>query len=138
MRSIPPSTSSLCYPSTYPTRGEQTTRYYGRCSNVSRGRRKAADAFSNAHPRGSTPEPPSRKAFRLAWAALLSRVWGVDILRCSLCGGQRRVVAAITNLVTARRILSHLGLHHLPRPPDSHLCEDRDPIIKARHPPPAS
>ncbi|MHB2021251.1 MAG: hypothetical protein ACYCW6_30325 [Candidatus Xenobia bacterium] len=43
-------------------------------------------------------------------------------------------MAAITNLVTARRILSHLGLHHLPRPPDSHFFEDRDPILKARHP----
>ena len=35
------------------------------------------------------PEPPSRKAFRLAWAALLSWVWGVDILRCPLCGGEQ-------------------------------------------------
>ncbi len=37
----------------------------------------------------------------------------VDVLRCTGCGGRRRLVAEVTDPVAARRILEHLGLDPL-------------------------
>jgi hypothetical protein len=51
----------------------------------------------------------------------------LDVLRCEHCGERRKLIALITNLLVARRILSHLGLD----------C-DPPPIAKARPPPQAS
>jgi hypothetical protein len=44
---------------------------------------------------------------RIEWAKLLSRTFAIDILRC---GGHLRLLAAITEKATARKILEHLGL----------------------------
>ena len=46
---------------------------------------------------------------RLRWAALMKRTFEVDVLRCE-CGGERRVIAFITEPGTARAILEHLRL----------------------------
>ena len=56
-------------------------------------------------PRGS-----SRVPARLPWADLLRRVFLVDILCCTRCGGRRRILEAVTEPAAAARILSHLGL----------------------------
>src|SRR5208282_6574200 len=87
-------------------------------------------------PSGSPgPAPPrGRKAFRLACAALLKRVWHIEALRCSVCDGAMRILSAIQNAITVSRILKHLGLSTQPRAPDPHRCEDRDPDVAARHP----
>jgi hypothetical protein len=42
---------------------------------------------------------------RLPWADLLKRVFGVDALRCQ-CGKSMRLLAAITDLAVARRVLT--------------------------------
>ena len=47
---------------------------------------------------------------RIDWAKLLHRTYAVDVLRCGRCGGRLRVLAAITEKVTAKKILAHLGL----------------------------
>jgi hypothetical protein len=47
---------------------------------------------------------------RLEWAKLLRRTFGIDALRCGHCGGRLRLLAAITDKATARKILEHLGL----------------------------
>lgn len=120
-----------------PDRGQNAVLYHGRFSNRSRGeRRKMAESAANAPSPSADPssEPeadePSeseprfvlkRKAFRLAWAALLKRVWDVD-LRCSECGATMRVIAAITDVLVAEKILKHLGLLQRPRPPNLHRC----------------
>jgi hypothetical protein len=41
---------------------------------------------------------------------LLERVFAIDVLRCPFCRGRRRLIAQITDLEVARRILRHLGL----------------------------
>jgi hypothetical protein len=44
----------------------------------------------------------------------------VDVLKCSLCGSRRRLVAAITSRETIVRILEQLGLESVaaaPTPP---------------------
>ena len=55
---------------------------------------------------------PRRKhaAYRLDWAALLKRVFDVDVLECGKCGGRSKVIAVIKDGMTARKILEHLGL----------------------------
>lgn len=50
---------------------------------------------------------------RVPWARLLARVWLVDVLRCTGCGGRRRVLAAVTNPGAIGAILLHLGLDPL-------------------------
>jgi hypothetical protein len=51
----------------------------------------------------------------LDWASLLRRVFGFDVLRCH-CGGQRRVLAFITDVTVVEEILEHLHLPSKPRP----------------------
>jgi hypothetical protein len=64
------------------------------------------------------------RASRLEWAALLKRVFEIEILRCARCGARMRVVAFITDRKASARILEHLGLpSHFP------------PLGKARAPP---
>jgi hypothetical protein len=127
-----------------PDRGEHTTRYYGWLSNRSRGDR--AKARAAALPSGAAPGPPptdgteaampaqTRKRFRLAWAALLKRIWDVDALRCLRCDGPMRIISAITQADVISRILRCLGLLYQARAPDPHDCEDRDLDVVARHP----
>ena len=40
----------------------------------------------------------------------MRRVFSIDVLHCPHCGSRRRLIALITNLLVARRILRHLGL----------------------------
>ena len=47
---------------------------------------------------------------RLSWAALLARIFFVDVLWCPRCGGRRRIVSFLTDPAVVRRILTHLGL----------------------------
>ena len=48
------------------------------------------------------------------WAALLKRVYQIDVLRCP-CGGTLRMVALVTELKPVRNILVAMGLD--PTPP---------------------
>ncbi|MBI5527238.1 MAG: hypothetical protein HY897_12965 [Deltaproteobacteria bacterium] len=56
------------------------------------------------------------RASRLAWAALLARVFAVDALTCPGCGGRMRIVAAITGRASVRRFLQGVGLPSDPPP----------------------
>jgi hypothetical protein len=47
---------------------------------------------------------------RLLWAALLARVFAIDVTKCPRCGGRLRLVAAITDAASAKRYLDHAGL----------------------------
>jgi hypothetical protein len=49
-------------------------------------------------------------AQRLDWAALLARVFKIDVLKCDACGGRMRVLAFLTDPEVTERILDHLGL----------------------------
>ena len=46
---------------------------------------------------------------RYLWAQLLARIYGVFALMCSGCGGRVRLVGFITEPVTVRQILAHVG-----------------------------
>jgi hypothetical protein len=59
------------------------------------------------------------KAFRKRWARLIQKIYEVDPLVCSSCGGAMRVIAFIEDQDVIRKILTHLGLRqikHRPKP----------------------
>jgi hypothetical protein len=84
-------------------------------------------AESPAEPQGSTTSPPPSpppsspkstsvpSTYRLDWASLLKRVFGVDVLKCSRCQGKTRLIACIEEPDVAKKILEHLGLRAEPR-----------------------
>jgi hypothetical protein len=54
----------------------------------------------------------------------MRRVFSIDVLRCPHCGSRRKLIALITELLVARRILRHIGLPY------------QVPTIAAARPPP--
>ena len=54
------------------------------------------------------------------WARMLSRVFGIDVLKCE-CGGELKPVSAILKGDEVKRYLRHLGLD--PDPPDIEIEE---------------
>ena len=54
--------------------------------------------------------------YRLDWAALLKRVFGVDVLKWSRCLGPMRLIACIEEPDVAKKILEQLGLRAEPLP----------------------
>jgi hypothetical protein len=60
----------------------------------------------------ATPAPPPRA--RIPWAALLARVFAVDVLRCPRCAGRMRILALLTEPDPIAAILAHLGLPTAP------------------------
>jgi hypothetical protein len=65
-----------------------------------------------------------RAPHRYLWAELMRRVFGLDVLRCEVCGAKRRLVSLIMERSVIVRILAHLGLE-----------TDPPPISPARAPP---
>ena len=81
------------------------------------------ETTEDAAPAGTPPAPVSRRQ-RLAWAALLARVWGLDVTVCPRCGGRMQWVAALTDPDSVRTYLTRVG-----RPADP-------PVIAPARPPP--
>ena len=77
----------------------------------------------------TVPGAGKRRARRnLLWAELMSRVFGINVLKCPECSGQCRVIACIEDPKVIRKILRHLGLptqgatlHPARGPPDRQL-----------------
>ncbi len=95
-------------------------RYYGWYSNKVRGQR--AKCAESAKPDTATididnEDTPYRKLCRMRWAALIKRVWEVDLLLCPKCGGKMAVVSFIEKRDQAdviEKILKHCGLWDRP------------------------
>ena len=110
------------------------TRFHGVFAPTSRLRDKVvprpASTIDGAEPPAepqvsTTSPPPSSSAaspkstsvpspYRLDWASLLKRVFGVDVLKCSRCQGKMRLIACIEEPDVAKKILEHLGLRAEP------------------------
>jgi len=92
-------------------------RYYGWYSNVSRGKRRKADAEKGeVEGVGSDPdssaaraETRSARALRRSWAQLIKRIYEVDPLVCPTCGSEMKVIAFITEHDVVDAILRHLA-----------------------------
>jgi hypothetical protein len=64
-----------------------------------------------------SPKPsPTRSAYRLDGAALLKRVFAVDVMLCSRCDGPMKVIAFLEEPTVVKGILTHLGLPAEPLP----------------------
>ena len=50
------------------------------------------------------------KSYRIEWARLLKRVFQIEITKCQICGGELKIIAAITNSAVISVILEHLKL----------------------------
>jgi len=93
-----------------------TIHYYGHYSNAARGRRaKGRDSQLETRSNPASPDhegdgltPAERQARRRAWAQLIRRVYEVDPLVCTRCGGEMRVIAVILDPKVIRKILDHI------------------------------
>lgn len=66
-----------------------------------------------ASPRAAgTPDP-------WTWAALMRRVFALDVLACSRCGGCLRVIATVQDSLAVQALLAHRTRSAAPAPPDS-------------------
>jgi len=98
-----------------PNKGEQMVRYYGYYSNVSRGKRKKADADDKIP--CILESELTDMAFRKNWARLIQKIYEVDPLKCPKCQGSMRVIAFIKDENVIKKILKHLGLWEVKRKP---------------------
>ena len=113
------------------------TRFHGVFAPTSRLRSlivpppPAAPRAPRPAPVADKPAPVSPRpafqpsSYRLDWAALLKRVFAVDVMVCSKCEGPMKVVAFLEEPKIVKGILMHLGL----RP-------DPLPVVRSRGPPP--
>ncbi len=92
----------------------QLVRYYGYCSNKSRGLRKKSAADDQIP--ALVESGISRTEFRKNWARLIQKVYHADPLLCSKCNGSMRIVSFIESPETIKKILLHLDLIMEPAP----------------------
>ena len=71
------------------------------------------EATCRVLPRRVVPHAPGKRRRggrrRYSWSTLLQRVFLIDVLRCP-CGGLRRVLAAIHDPASIRKVLGAMGL----------------------------
>ena len=67
---------------------------------------------------------------RVAWAELLRRTHGVDVLVCPRCRGRLRLLAAVTDPDAAREILRALGVEDLDGHPEAPPARARAPDVQ--------
>jgi hypothetical protein len=61
------------------------------------------------------------------WAALMRRVFDLDVLACPRCGGRLRVIAAVQDPLAVQAILTHQARAARPRP----TCPRRTPVARS-------
>lgn len=88
---------------------------------------------SDAQSVDAVPDAPGIRARRLRWAQLVQRVFGLDVLKCTRCGGRRQVLAFILRPAELKRICAHLGypieappIAPARAPPQPDLWDQRD------------
>jgi len=111
-------------------------RYLGHYSNVSRGRRNNGkeEPLTPAHPKEREDDGLSdmqRRARRRAWAYLIRRVYEIDPLVCSSCGGSMRIISVILEQKVITKILGHLarkGIKSGRAPPEQEADSTPEPF----------
>ena len=89
-------------------------RYLGHYSNVARGRRNKGKEvpLTPGHSGNEVDDDltdAERRVRRRAWALLIRRVYEIDPMVCSNCGGEMRIVSVILEYRVINRILGHLA-----------------------------
>jgi len=70
------------------------------CARISRWQTEASDAPA---------EPTTKRRYPPSWARLTSKVYHADPLVCRQCGGKLKVVAYVSDEISVKRILTHVG-----------------------------
>jgi len=121
-----------------PDRGAQTVHYYGRYSNATRGKLKKEDTEPQYH----IIEDETPGTLNRSWARLIQKIYEVDPLACSKCGGTMRVIAFIEDYKIVKKILDYVGIYEFGKkraPPKMETCPDefddyiRDDYIDCDH-----
>ncbi len=90
-------------------------RYHGILAPSARDRAKIVPGCGNESEAQS--ESTHRPCpHRLSWCQLLVRVFSIDVTECPDCGGQMRIVAALTDRASIRSYLEGVGLPARPPP----------------------
>ncbi|MBK6847503.1 MAG: transposase [Proteobacteria bacterium] len=86
-----------------------------------------APVADGADPHALAPPPtPQATARRWRWAALLRRVFKVDVASCPRCGHPLQLIALIAEAVALSRILDHLGRAAPPPPEPARLPQQTE------------
>jgi hypothetical protein len=94
-----------------PDPGQHRTLFYAEYSNRVRGSAHHDVPEAQA---GSAPEP--RRRCSPTWARLIAKVfYQVDPLVCTRCGRKMQTIAFLTDQLSIKRILDHLGLSTPPQ-----------------------
>ena len=99
-----------------PNKWEQLTRHYGYYSTRKRGERKKKQEAEQPQELVILEPLPKRKATS-TWASLIKKVYNVDPLICSKCGGNMKIVAFITDSREITKIMKHLNVPPYRAPP---------------------
>jgi hypothetical protein len=100
-----------------PDTGKHRTHFYG--FYASRVRASRSEKEGSERP---MEEAPTKRRCPPSWARLISRVYQADPLVCQGCRGPLKIVEYISDELSIRRILDHLGLS----PPE----QDHPPPIR--------
>ena len=71
----------------------------------------------NAHEADTNPHSADGTSRSWTWAALMRRVFDLDVLACPRCGGRLRVIATVQDPAVVRTILGHLARARSPESP---------------------
>ena len=93
-----------------PDPGQHRTILYGHYANRISGARQQPGAERREEP----AERPRRRCSP-NWARLIAKVYQVDPLVCTRCGQKMQMIAFLTDQLSIRRILDHLGLDNPPQ-----------------------
>jgi len=110
-----------CLSSHIPNKNEQMVRYTGYYSNVCRGRRKKKGMSESEY---VIEDDSYNKSCSKSWARLIKKIYEVDPLVCSKCGGDMRIIAFIEDYKVIKKILDWLGIDEFrrDRPPPKRLA----------------
>ena len=104
-----------------PDKGQVTVRYYGLYANAHRGKVRKASVSPLVL---RLAEEEEQRIPSKGWAEMIRKVYEIDPMVCSQCGGSMKVVAYITDYPAVDRIIDHLKLTFVAeKPPPSHVFQ---------------
>ncbi|MCP5007533.1 MAG: hypothetical protein GY941_26890, partial [Planctomycetes bacterium] len=88
-----------------PSPYESLVYYYGIYSSSYRGKEKR----ENANEEVKVEEVRGAGKSNSTWARLIQKIFEVDVLRCTKCGSEMKVIVFIIEQKSVRKILDHIG-----------------------------
>jgi putative transposase len=104
-----------------PDTGKHRTHFYGFYASRVRASRREKEGSELP-----VEAAPTKRRCPPSWARLISKVYQADPLVCKGCAGPLKIVAYITDELSIRRILDHLGLS----PPEQENPPPRREVVR--------